>query len=800
MLVVAPARRAALIWALTGLGAAGLAAVPAAASAAATVTAARAAASSARPVPAVPATARFVTRPQSPAVPPGFRPACPVPTWPGQMACMALVPAGRAAVTPDASPVGYDPATLQNAYGLAAAAARPADGETVAIVDAYDDPAAATDVAAYRQNYGLPPCTSASGCLKVVNQYGATSSLPGVDSTGGWELEESVDLEMVSAICPNCNILLVEANSDSISDLATAERYATLHANAVSNSWGSGAEFIGESEFDPEFFRPGVAIAAAAGDDGYGTQFPAVSPYVTAVGGTTLTGASATSTGSQTAWSGTGSGCSSLEPQPAWQAGVVPAGCRNRTVADLSADADPSTGVAVYDTSPPYKGWVGERVGGTSVSTPIVAAAYALADISAGGPGDGLLPGTFPAAYPYQSPGDFTDVTTGSNGTCEPARQYLCHAGTGYDGPTGLGTPDGTSGLSGPSGNAVSVINPGTRVFLPGAPVSLPIQAIDTDSGGLPDYSISGPATLLANSEGVAGVAPARPGVYPVTVTVTDSGDASAQQSVTFSIVVVARLADPHPGYGPVRLDLGGKCLEDAGNSRASGTRVEIGACAGQAAENWAFIPADAPAGAGLVKIHGKCLTVRPGVRLTLQPCTGGSSQRWLYQAGDELANPGSGKCLADPGGSRVNGTQAEIASCDGAADRSWTLPPAPVLAGIAGQCLTDPGDSSRAGTRVEISGCSASAAQKWTMTRGGALTIRGKCLQVAGRSLTDGAPIELARCGSTPAQQWQTGPDGQLLNGNSGRCLADPANSAASPKLAQEDCYSQPGEIWAVS
>ena len=798
MLVVAPARRAALIWALTGLGAAGLAAVPAAASAANLRPATRTAAVSAvRQAPAVPATARFVTRPQAAALPPGYRRACPPPARPGQMACMALVPAGRAAISPDAVPAGYDPATLQNAYGLTAAAAKPADGETVAIVDAYDDPTAAHDVAQYRLNYGLPPCPA---CLKVVNQYGG-SSPPGVDSAGGWELEESVDLEMVSAICPNCNILLVEANSDSISDLSAAERYATLRANVVSNSWGSGAEFIGENAFDEDFYRPGVAITAAAGDNGYGTQFPAVSPYVTAVGGTTLTGASPTSAGSQAAWSGTGSGCASLEPQPSWQAGAVPSGCQNRTDADLSADADPATGVAVYDTTLPFKGWVGSPIGGTSVSTPIVAASYALADVSAGGPGDGLIPGTFPAAYPYQAPGDFTDVTAGSNGSCEAGRAYLCHGKAGYDGPTGLGTPDGTGGLTGPSGNTVSVISPGTQVYLPGAPVSLAIQALLTDPAGQPDYSVTGPATLLANSGGISGTAPGRPGVYHVTVTVTDSGDASAQQSVTFAVVVVARLAAAHPGYGPIRLDLAGKCLSDAGNSSAAGTRAEIGTCSGHAAQNWAFIPGGAPAGPGLVKIHGKCLTIRPGIRATLQSCTGAGSQRWQYQAGDQLYNPGTGKCLADPGGSRVNGRQVQVSPCNGAPDQSWTLPAGPVLAGIAGRCLTDPGDSGQAGTRVEIAACRASSSQKWTMTRSGALGIRGRCLQVAGRSKNDGAGAVLARCGSSAAQQWLAGPNGQLLNGNSGRCLADPANSAAAgPKLAQEDCYSQPGEIWAIS
>jgi subtilase family serine protease len=295
-----------------------------------------------RPVPAVPAGSRFVAAPRGALPARGVRQVCAPPTRPGQLACMALARtrAGGAVAAHAGPPSGaYSPAALREAYGLWAAAAQtPPSTETVALVDAYSDPSAAADLAVYRGHYGLQACTTASGCLRIVNQTGG-STLPRTDPSGSWAAEESLDLDMVSAICPQCSILLVEAKSDEISDLATAEQYATSHANAVSNSWGSGAEFTGERSFDADFYRPGVAITAAAGDSGYGTQYPAASPFVTAVGGTFLRGASATSPGTQTAWAGTGAGCSVIEPRPSWQ--TAPAGCLNRTETDVSAEADP---------------------------------------------------------------------------------------------------------------------------------------------------------------------------------------------------------------------------------------------------------------------------------------------------------------------------------------------------------------------------------------------------------------------------------------------------------------------------
>ncbi|MEY9855482.1 hypothetical protein ABH935_001086 [Catenulispora sp. GAS73] len=359
---------------------------------------------------------------------------------PGQMACLALIRtdiAGvrAAALSPAANPAGYGPGDLRSAYELTGSGSA---SETVAIVDAYDDPNAESDLAAYRSQYGLAACTTANGCFRKVNQSGGTSYPP---PNAGWAGEISLDLDMVSAIAPGAHILLVEANSATIGDLgASVNEAVALGAKFVSNSYGGG-ESAADTGYDAAYFNhPGVAITVSSGDNGYGVEYPAASQYVTSVGGTSLTTASTARGWSESAWSGAGSGCSAYDPKPAWQTDT---GCPRRTVADVSAVADPNTGVAVYD-SYGQSGWV--VFGGTSVASPIIASVYALASV----------PGTTdrPAKYPYQHAYALFDVTTGANGSCTPA--YLCTAGPGYDGPTGLGTPNGFSAFAPTS--TVSVI------------------------------------------------------------------------------------------------------------------------------------------------------------------------------------------------------------------------------------------------------------------------------------------------------------------------------------------------------
>ena len=312
---------------------------------------------------------------------------------------------------------GYTPCDLQAAYALPSTTS--GTGQTVGIVDACNDPNAETDLDVYRAAYGLAACTTANGCFRKVNELGG-ASYPASDS--GWSTEISLDVDMVSAACPNCHILLVEANSNNLGDLLAAENEAAkLGATVISNSWSS-TEFNGETSYD-SYFHHNIPITAAAGDSGYGVGWPAASPYVTAIGGTSLTRATNARGWSETAWSGTGSGCSVYETKPTWQ---TDSGCAFRTVNDVSAIADPNTGVATYDS---YResGWL--VFGGTSVATPIIASVYALA-------GNNPAPG-----YAYTHTAGLNDVTSGSDGTCTVT--YLCTAGPGYDGPTGLGTPNG---------------------------------------------------------------------------------------------------------------------------------------------------------------------------------------------------------------------------------------------------------------------------------------------------------------------------------------------------------------------
>jgi subtilase family serine protease len=387
------------------------------------------------------AAATHAAAPHAAAAAPNYTDVCP-PVPAGYDRCEALVrtDVGAADRGPlELSPTGYSPANLQAAYNLAAAAAAGGSGQTVALVDAYNDPNINADLNYYRSYFGLtetmPTCDEANGCFKVVSQTGSTTALPATPPAGDdWTLEESLDVDMVSAICPNCHIDLVEANSATASDLGTAmDEAVALGAKFVSNSYG-GAESSAETSDDAYYNHPGVVVTASAGDAAYGVLYPAASPYVTAVGGTTLTSAPATARGwTETAWGGTGSGCSAYEPKPSWQTDT---GCARRTVADVAADADPDTGVSIYDTYGEDGGW--NEVGGTSAASPIIASVYALAGTPAAN--------SYPAQYPYQHTTSLYDVTSGSNGTCSPT--YLCTAGVGYDGPTGWGTPDGTTAFT----------------------------------------------------------------------------------------------------------------------------------------------------------------------------------------------------------------------------------------------------------------------------------------------------------------------------------------------------------------
>jgi PKD repeat protein len=348
-------------------------------------------------------------------------------------------PGAKLAAQPAAAgpPQAATPAYLEQAYDLAYLSQTGGSADTVAIVDAYDDPTAEADLAVYRSTYGLPACTSQSGCFKKVNENGATSPLPGADAS--WDSEISIDLDAVSAVCPHCHILLVEAASSYDSDLdAGVQTAASMGANQISASWTFTSSGIPSGSYT----FPGIATVAATGDQGYvgpgEDDYPAAFPGVTAAGGTTLT--PATSAGargfSEGAWSGGGSGCDVNFPQPSYQTN---AGCAGRAYADLSADGDPSTGLNVYNNG----AW--GVVGGTSLATPLIAAYYAITGAPAATP-----------QWAYTNSAQLNDVVTGSTGSCAAGISYICDAGVGYDGPTGVGSISGAAatgapGIGGPS-------------------------------------------------------------------------------------------------------------------------------------------------------------------------------------------------------------------------------------------------------------------------------------------------------------------------------------------------------------
>jgi hypothetical protein len=417
---------------------------------------------------------------------------------PGYASCLGLrlvrpaagIHKQRAAVTPaNASPeeAGLWPAELHKAYALPLTAAEPS---TIAIVDAYDDPHAEADLRVYDEQFALPACTEANGCFRKIDQYGQ-SSLPAAN--GEWSIEIATDIEVAHSVCQNCRIVLVEAETASLSELGAAENTAAAELTAaskpgavegeISNSWG-GSEPESDS---PDYNHPGIVITASAGDAGYlnwedfgkneeegyfdGPDYPASSPHVVSVGGTTLGIDSSAEWKGEEVWNfeggAGGGGCSAFFAAPPWQAqtagwGAVGCGAQ-RAVADVAADANPYTGVAVYDSVPEGLGLKGKplgetpdwtTLGGTSVASPILAATFALAGGAHGVP--------YPAATLYAHAGSSAlhDILKGGNGECDGlyskgcggslvspldcgAAATICNAAAGYDGPTGVGTPDG---------------------------------------------------------------------------------------------------------------------------------------------------------------------------------------------------------------------------------------------------------------------------------------------------------------------------------------------------------------------
>src|SRR6201986_1872827 len=325
--------------------------------------------------------------------------------------------------------LGFGPADLQSAYNITTPGS---SAVTIGIVDAFGYDNAESDLATYRSNFGLPACTTDNGCFKKVNQKGKQRDYP-PQSDLRWAGESALDVDMASAMCPNCHIILVETDDNFTNNLAAGVDTAVkLGAKVVSNSYG-GSEGRAERRFDVHYTHENVAVTASTGDEGFGAQYPATSPGVIAVGGTHLVKDTSTRGWTETAWRGAGSGCSKFEAKPDWQ---TDRGCKSRMEADVSADADPGTGVAVFGPDSSGES-VWEKFGGPSVAAPLVAGIFANKN------------GTVNAASTlYAHTSALNDVVAGNNGTCKAGnkghKSYFCTSGVGYDGPTGLGTPNGT--------------------------------------------------------------------------------------------------------------------------------------------------------------------------------------------------------------------------------------------------------------------------------------------------------------------------------------------------------------------
>jgi hypothetical protein len=584
---------------------------------------------------------------------------------PGDFGCFALrrttgvianMPVGMSPAAAAAAVSGFGPADIDDAYKLPTSNGA---GRLVAIVDAQDDPNAASDLNTYRAQFGLPACTTANGCFRKINQNGATSPLPSPDT--GWAGEIMLDLEMVSATCPLCHIVLVEANTASTTNLGTAVNQAVAQgAIAVSNSYG-GPESSSDPTTATTYYRhPGIAITVSSGDSGYGVEFPASSPYVTSVGGTALKRASNARGWTESVWStssseGAGSGCSRYETKPTFQTDT---GCTRRTVADVSAVADPATGVAVYD-SYGSGGWT--VFGGTSVASPIIAGVYALATPPAAG--------VNAVQYPYANPGALFDVTTGSNGSCSPA--YLCTGEVGYDGPTGLGTPNGVAAF-GPAGTATNdfsvAVSPTSATVAPGGGTSATVstavtsgsaESVSLSASGLPSGATASFAPTSVTSGGsstltisTSSVTPA--GTYPITIAGTA---ASGSHTATFTLTVRSATANDfsvslNPTSASVVAGSGTSSTVSTAVTSGSSETVSFSASGLPSGATASFSPASVSSGSSSTLTIGTSTSTPAGtytVTVTGTATTGSHSASFSLTvtaastcaAGQKLANPG---------------------------------------------------------------------------------------------------------------------------------------------------------------
>src|SRR5256712_3824228 len=449
-------------------------------------------------------------------------------------------------ISKSASPsaVGLNPVQIGHAYGFdqisCYGTSSCGSGQTIAIVDAYDDPNIESDLATFSAQYGLPSCTTTNGCFTKATPQG----LPKANTN--WALEESLDVEWAHAMTPGAKIILVETQDSFLSSLLSAVDYAARQPNVhqVSMSWVTG-EFSGESSNDYHFNVPGVSFIASSGDSGTSVSYPAASPYVVSVGGTTLNVDGSGKLQSETAWSGSGGGVSSYESKPSYQTGFN--SNSGRGVPDVSYDADPNTGVSIYDSFG-YGGW--NQVGGTSAGAPQWAAITAIVN-SGGGKLSSASFGTNIALYnaatgPAYST-NYRDITSGSNGNCGAT----CNTGPSYDFVTGVGSPLTNSlipYLQPPSPDFTISASPSSLTINPGSSGSstITVTSVNGFSGIVSLASSPSSSSTLSSSSvnvpaggkasGMLTVKPSGSTTYTITGT---SGSVSHSVNVAVTVLTV---------------------------------------------------------------------------------------------------------------------------------------------------------------------------------------------------------------------------------------------------------------------
>ncbi len=355
----------------------------------------------------------------------------------------------------------------------------------------------------------------------------------------------------------------------------------------------------------------------------------------------------------------------------------------------------------------------------------------------------------------------------------------------------------------------VTVSPPADQSTVAGSAVGVPVTATDSPQEPPVTFSAAGlPPGVSVTSGGLFTGWPVQQGTYQVTVGALDSLEAYGSASFTWTVTTAP---DQGP-TGPVRLDLGGKCLNDVGNSSTDGTEADIWTCNGSTAQSWTYVQD------GTVRIHAKCLTMpasdAAGGKVRLEPCTEAGNQQWLLgnprtvnssaaAAPVALVNRESGTCLADPGWSTSNGTRVKVLSCNGKRNEIWTLRAGPVRSQIPGKCLDDSGNKTANGTKIDMWSCNGTAAQRWVAKPDGTVRIHGKCLDVHNSGTTSGTRVDLWTCNATVAQQWRLNPRGagaRLVNPHSGLCLADPGDATANGAWLQIiTCSQAPGQGWRV-